>query len=432
MKRAAMAMAIELQQSRLAFSIVSSAARVRVCAPLGKCAGLGNLSRRNFSQAAEALEINEVEARPEVQVKDDKIISPRKFLLGKSEKELQDLCEEMGEKRFRGKQMYLLLYKVRKAEIQEFTNLSKGFREKLISEGWEVGRSPIHHKVNSVDGTIKVLLKLKDSRLIETVGIPADEENNRLTVCVSSQVGCPLRCAFCATGKGGFTRSLKPHEIIEQVLVMEEIFKQRVSNVVFMGMGEPMLNMASVLAAHRCLNEDIGIGQRMITISTVGVPNSIRKLAAHKLQSTLAVSLHAPNQRLREQIVPSAKSYPLDALMEDCKEYFSITGRRVSFEYTLLAGVNDSKELAFELGELLHHWDMSHHVNLIPYNPVADSLFQRPWQKSVQTFVETLAKCRVNASVRQTRGLDANAACGQLRNQFQKTPLEDESLVKSV
>jgi 23S rRNA (adenine2503-C2)-methyltransferase len=167
------------------------------------------------------------------------------------------------------------------------------------------------------------------------------------------------------------------------VLVIEEMFKHRVTNVVFMGMGEPMLNLKSVLEAHRCFNKELKIGQRMMTISTVGVPNTIKMLASHKLQSTLAVSLHAPNQKLRETIVPSAKSYPLGALMDDCKSYFLETGRRVSFEYTLLAGINDEKEHAEELADLLRTCGGGYHVNLIPYNPIEGSEYKRPYRKVV-------------------------------------------------
>ncbi|KDO69304.1 hypothetical protein CISIN_1g0433401mg, partial [Citrus sinensis] len=167
----------------------------------------------------------------------------------------------------------------------------QSFRNDLQEAGWTVGRLPIFRTVTAADGTVKLLIKLEDNRLIETVGIPVEDEKGpmRLTACVSSQVGCPLRCSFCATGKGGFSRNLSSHEIVGQVLAIEEIFKHRVTNVVFMGMGEPMLNLKSVLEAHRCLNKDVQIGQRMITISTVGVPNTIKKLASYKLQSTLAI-----------------------------------------------------------------------------------------------------------------------------------------------
>ncbi|KAJ7960126.1 Ribosomal RNA large subunit methyltransferase [Quillaja saponaria] len=346
-------------------------------------------------------------------------------LLGLSEQELQQVAVDLGQQSYRGKQLHHLIYKRKVREIQDFSHLPQTFRNDLHDAGWRVGRSPIYHTITAADGTIKLLLKLEDSRLIETVGIPVEDKKGsvRLTACVSSQVGCPLRCSFCATGKGGFSRNLQRHEIVEQVLAIEEVFKNRVTNVVFMGMGEPMLNLKSVLGAHSCLNKDVQIGQRMITISTVGVPNTIKKLASHKLQSTLAVSLHAPNQKLRETIVPSAKSYPLDALMKDCREYFLETSRRVSFEYALLAGVNDTVEHAVELAELLHEWGRNYHVNLIPFNPIEGSEYQRPYKKSMLAFAAALESRKVTASIRQTRGLDANAACGQLRNNFQKNPL---------
>nr|DAD28202.1 TPA_asm: hypothetical protein HUJ06_029670 [Nelumbo nucifera] len=311
-----------------------------------------------------------------------------RILLGMSEQELQQVARDFGQQSYRGKQLHHLLYKTKAKEIQDFSHLPQAFRSDLQEAGWRVGRSPIHRAVAAADDTIKILIKLEDNRLVETVGIPVEDNKGsyRLTACVSSQVGCPLRCSFCATGKGGFSRNLQRHEIVEQVLAIEELFKHRVTNVVFMGMGEPMLNLKAVLEAHRCLNKDVQIGQRMITISTVGVPNTIKKLASHKLQSTLAVSLHAPNQKLRETIVPSAKSYPLHALMKDCKDYFLETGRRVSFEYTLLAGVNDGVENAVELAELLHAWGRGYHVNLIPFNPIEGSEYRRPYKKAVYSF----------------------------------------------
>ncbi|KAK8480921.1 hypothetical protein V6N13_075160 [Hibiscus sabdariffa] len=355
-------------------------------------------------------------------------VDPR-VLLGMSEHDLQQLAVEFGQQSYRGKQLHHLIYKRKAKEIQDFSHLPQAFRNDLIEAGWKLGRSPIYHSVTAADGTVKLLIKLEDNRLIETVGIPVEDEKGsmRLTACVSSQVGCPLRCSFCATGKGGYSRNLQRHEIIEQVLAIEDIFKHRVTNVVFMGMGEPMLNLKSVLDAHRCLNKDIQIGQRMITISTVGVPNTIKRLASQKLQSTLAVSLHAPNQQLREMIVPSAKSYPLDAIMKDCRDYFAETNRRVSFEYALLAGVNDSVEQARELADLLHEWGRGYHVNLIPFNPIEGSEYRRPYRKAVSAFAGALESRKITVSIRQTRGLDASAACGQLRNNFQKSPLVTES-----
>ncbi|KAF2601656.1 hypothetical protein F2Q70_00024753 [Brassica cretica] len=287
-------------------------------------------------------------------------------LLGMSEPELQQLAIKLGQEGYRGKQLHHLIYKRKAKQVEDFSNLPQTFRKELVESGYKVGRSPIYQTVTATDGTIKVL-------------------------------------------------------------AIEDVFKHRVTNVVFMGMGEPMLNLKSVLDAHRCLNKDIEIGQRMITISTVGVPNTIKKLASHKLQSTLAVSLHAPNQSLREKIVPSAKAYPLEAIMKDCRDYFQETNRRVSFEYALLAGVNDSVENALELAELLREWGKTYHVNLIPYNPIEGSEYKRPYKKAVLAFAAALESRKITASVRQTRGLEANAACGQLRNKFQKSPLLAET-----
>ncbi|KAL2940475.1 putative dual-specificity RNA methyltransferase RlmN [Bienertia sinuspersici] len=356
-----------------------------------------------------------------------------RVLLGMSEQELQQLALDFGQQSYRGKQLHHLIYKRKLKEIEEFAQLPQSLRNELQEAGWKVGRSPVHRMVTATDGTIKLLLKLEDNRLVETVGIPLKDEKGsvRLTACVSSQVGCPLRCSFCATGKGGFSRNLQSHEIVEQVLAIEDVFEHRVTNVVFMGMGEPMLNLKSVIEAHRCMNKDIQIGQRMITISTVGVPNTIKRLASHKLQSTLAVSLHAPNQKLREKIVPSAKSYPLPALLQDCRDYFLETNRRVSFEYTLLAGVNDSIEHAIELAQLLHQWGRGHHVNLIPFNPIEGSEYKRPYRKAMLAFSAALESRKITTSIRQTRGLDAGAACGQLRNEFQKSPLLADSEISN-
>ena len=256
----------------------------------------------------------------------------------------------------------------------------------------------------------------------------------RFTVCVSSQVGCAMRCSFCATGRQGFKRNLSAAEIVNQVLALEKLFDRRATNVVFMGMGEPLINLREVLRAHRCLNRDIGIGGRYFTISTVGVPNTLSKLAAHRLQATLAVSLHAPDQVLRERLVPSAKAYPLEALLKDCKLYKQTTGRRVTFEYTLLAGENDSPAHAKALAKLLRsHVGRGCHVNILPWNPVrgaaeeedrdgaAQVHHQRPSKTAVKRFTEALgAEKGITHTVRRTRGLDADAACGQLTGSFER------------
>jgi 23S rRNA (adenine2503-C2)-methyltransferase len=283
-----------------------------------------------------------------------------------------------------------------------------------------MGRSRELHRSVARDGTTKLLLGTHDGLSIETVGIPAE---GRLTVCVSSQVGCPMACRFCATGKGGLQRSLAVHEIVDQVLSVREVMEQRPSHVVFMGMGEPLLNIEAVLAAIDCLCTDLGMAQRQITVSTVGVPRTLPRLAELALerlgraQFTLAVSLHAPEQRLREDLIPTAQAYPIEDLLEDCRRYVAITGRRVSFEYILLGGLNDQPRHAAALAQLLRGFQS--HVNLIPYNPIAEEEFQRPTPAAVEAFRRGLQDRHVAVSVRASRGLDADAACGQLRRRLE-------------
>jgi 23S rRNA (adenine2503-C2)-methyltransferase len=225
-----------------------------------------------------------------------------------------------------------------------------------------------------------------------------------------------MGCDFCATGKSGFTRNLKAYEIVDQILTVQEDFQKRVSNVVFMGMGEPLLNLKEVVKAVKSINQDIGIGQRSLTISTVGLPSKIRELEEYKLQVTFAVSLHASNQKLRKQLIPSANHYPLNRLLDECREYVQITGRRVTFEYVLLAGVNDLPENALELAQLLRGFQT--HVNLIPYNPISEADYQRPDQKRINQFADILKQKKIAVSIRYSRGLEADAACGQLRSRL--------------
>jgi 23S rRNA (adenine2503-C2)-methyltransferase len=329
-------------------------------------------------------------------------------LLGSSLAELTSWVQQQGQPAYRGKQLHQWLYQKGARSLLEITVFPKQWREDAAAV--PIGRSQLHYRSVAPDGTIKYLLRLADGNLIETVGIPTAK---RLTVCVSSQVGCPMACDFCATGKGGFIRNLQRHEIIDQVLTVQEDFQQRVSNVVFMGMGEPLLNLTEVVGAVKSINEDIGIGQRSLTISTVGIPNRIRQLAEYHLQVTFAVSLHASNQQLREKLIPSAHHYPLETLLEDCREYVQITGRRVSFEYILLAELNDLPEHATELAEHLRGFQS--HVNLIPYNPISEVDYQRPSDRRIQAFVEALKEQHIAVSIRRSRGLERDAACGQLR-----------------
>lgn len=337
-------------------------------------------------------------------------------LLGASVVELSAWVQQQGQPAYRGKQLHEWIYQKGARSLSDISVFPKQWRAEVAEI--PIGRSTIHHRAVAPDGTIKYLLELADSQIIETVGIPTFGEGgkgpkSRLTVCVSTQVGCPMACDFCATGKGGYKRNLAVHEIVDQVLTVQEDFQQRVSNVVFMGLGEPLLNTENVLAALKSLNQDVGIGARSLTVSTVGIRDRIRQFAQHHLQVTLAVSLHAPNQALREKLIPSARAYPLEDLLTECREYVEITGRRVTFEYILLAGVNDLPEHALQLAKCLRGFQS--HVNLIPYNPIQEVDYKRPNRDRIQAFVNILKQQQIAVSVRYSRGLEADAACGQLR-----------------
>ena len=341
-----------------------------------------------------------------------------KNLLGSSIKDLEEIALNFGESSFRGRQIHNWIYNHQKKinSIDEISVLPLRFRNKLREEGFIVGGLILKNKILASDGTLKLLLTTKDNNYVETVGIPTDK---RLTVCVSSQIGCPMDCRFCATGKEGLQRSLKASEIIDQILFIQNQMDQRVSNIVFMGMGEPLLNIEEIIIAIRSINEDLAISQRKITVSTVGIPNMISKLCdmsmakLGKCQFTLAISLHASNQRLRETIIPGAKSYDIKKIIQDSKSYVKKTGRRVSFEYILLGGINDSLEHADELSYLIKGFQC--HVNLIQYNQINESPFKQSSFKVTNQFKERLLNNGINASFRKSRGSEQNAACGQLR-----------------
>ncbi|MCW9679849.1 23S rRNA (adenine(2503)-C(2))-methyltransferase RlmN [Dolichospermum planctonicum CS-1226] len=329
-------------------------------------------------------------------------------LLGASVTELTAWVQQQGQPSYRGKQLHDWIYHKGARSLADISVFPQNWRSQVADI--PIGRSSLHYRSVAPDDTVKYLLKLADGEIVETVGIPSDK---RLTVCVSTQVGCPMGCDFCATGKGGYKRNLTRGEIVDQVLTVQEDFQERVSNVVFMGMGEPLLNTENVILAIKSINQDVGIGARSLTLSTVGIPSRIRQVAAHQLQITLAVSLHAPNQALREQLIPSAKPYPIEDLLAECREYVEITGRRVTFEYILLAGVNDLPEHALELSKRLRGFQS--HVNLIPYNPIQEVDYQRPNRDRIEAFVNVLQQQNTAVSVRYSRGLEADAACGQLR-----------------
>ncbi|MCH2565118.1 MAG: 23S rRNA (adenine(2503)-C(2))-methyltransferase RlmN [Prochlorococcus sp. ALOHA_A2.0_51] len=343
-------------------------------------------------------------------------------LLGCSATELEGWAVAEGQPAFRGRQLHDWLYAKGARSFEAITVLPKSWRISLQQRGITIGRLLEVNRAVAVDDTTKLLLATVDGETIESVGIPTQQ---RLTVCLSSQVGCPMACRFCASGKGGLQRSLAIHEIVDQVLSLREAMDRRPSHVVFMGMGEPLLNIEAVLAAIRCLNIDLGIAQRRITVSTVGVPHTLPQLAElamkrlGRAQFTLAVSLHAPNQELRERLIPTACAYPFETLLQDCRHYLAVTGRRVTFEYILLGALNDQPQHAEELADRVRGFQS--HVNLIAYNPIDDEGFQRPNPETIEAFRRVLEQRGVAVSLRASRGLDQNAACGQLRRQHAAT-----------
>ena len=341
-----------------------------------------------------------------------------KNLLGSSIEDLENVALNYGQAAFRGRQIYSWIYnyKNRFKNIDQINVLPLNFRNQLKKEGFVIGELNLREKYLANDGTLKLLLNTRDNQSIECVGIPSEK---RLTACLSSQVGCPMDCKFCATGKEGLKRSLKASEILDQILFIENEMNKKVSNIVFMGMGEPLLNIDELLLSIRSINEDFHISQRKVTVSTVAIPKMIIKLSEMsfqilgKCQFTLAISLHASNQKIREVIIPSAKKYDIKNIIEDCRQFVRKTGRRVSFEYLMLNGVNDQLEHADELINLIKGFQC--HVNLIQYNQIEEVAFKQTPSKKAQYFQDRLLKNGINVSFRQSRGSDRNAACGQLR-----------------
>ncbi|MDO8684324.1 MAG: 23S rRNA (adenine(2503)-C(2))-methyltransferase RlmN [Armatimonadota bacterium] len=330
-------------------------------------------------------------------------------LLGATTTELREFCEELNCPAFRGKQIAGWLYKKGVSHIDEMANLPKSLISKL-NETATLSRSRIVAETTASDGVRKFLLELADGERIESVLLPYSD---RLTACVSTQVGCAAGCAFCASAGLGLIRNLSAGEIVDQILTLQAQSGERITNVVYMGVGEPLLNYGNVVKSVRLLNEEVGISARQITVSTIGVIPRILKLAEEKLQITLAVSLHAPDDELRGNLIPLAGKYPLRELLRACRAYSETTGRRVTIEYMLLAGVNDSPHQAQRLVSLLK--GMLCNVNLIPYNPVPNLAYKRPETKRVTAFREVLEQAGITVTQRFERGDNIAAACGQLR-----------------
>ena len=334
-----------------------------------------------------------------------------KILSGLSLKELEDLMDSFGATKFRAKQIHNWIYAKSVSEIDEMTNLSKDFREEL-KKTTVVTDTKIKVKQVSKDGTIKYLVEYPDGECVETVLMRFDNRAN-LTACVSSQVGCAVNCSFCATGKGGFKRNLTYKEIIEQVLTIQRDTGLKVTNIVFMGQGEPLLNLDNVLKALEIFNEDFQIGARRITISTSGIIPGIKRLGDLDLQSTLAISLHASNHELRRELMPIENKYPLSELMPALREYVEKTGRRITVEYILIHGFNDTPSVAKELAYLLR--GLKCNINLIPYNSVIENDFKKPSSNDIMKFKYLMEHSGKKVTVRLERGADIDAACGQLR-----------------
>lgn len=338
------------------------------------------------------------------------------ILAGMRLSELEDLMSQMKATKFRAKQIHNWIYAKSVTTIDEMTNLSKDFREEL-KEVATVTDTRIKTKQVSKDGTIKYLVEFPDGECVETVLMRFDNRAN-LTACVSSQVGCAVNCTFCATGKGGFKRNLNYKEIIEQVLTIQRDTGLKVTNIVFMGQGEPLLNLDNVLKALEIFNEDFQIGARRITISTSGIIPGIEKLADMDLQSTLAISLHAPNHTLRSQIMPIENKYQIDKVKSALLNYVNKTGRRITVEYILIHGFNDTSAVAKELAIFLK--DLKCNINLIPYNSVVENDYKKPANSDIMKFKYILEHSGKKVTVRLERGADIDAACGQLRGKISK------------
>lgn len=335
-------------------------------------------------------------------------------LYGQEITKLEALLMERGQKKYRATQLFTWIYEKKAKSFDEMSDVSKQFREEL-NRDFCLTLPKIFKKQESKDGTIKLLLELEDGSKIETALMPYKYGN---AICVSSQVGCNMACAFCASGLLKKKRNLEVHEIVGQVIIMNQVLEekgQHVSHVVVMGTGEPFDNYDNVIDFIRIINHPkaLAIGARHISVSTCGIVPGIMKYAHEGLQSNLAISLHAPNDEIRNKIMPISKGYKMEELMEAVRYYEKNAGRRVTFEYIMLKDANDTLECAKQLVKLIK--GTLAYVNLIPYNPVDENSFMRSDEKQVHKFFSYLMQHGVNTTVRKEFGNDIDAACGQLR-----------------
>lgn len=336
--------------------------------------------------------------------------------------ELQESVCSLGEKPFRAKQMYEWMHKKLVRSFDEMTNLSVELRQKC-KENYELtALTQVRMQESAIDGTRKYLFALSDGNLVESVFMRYKHGNS---VCISSQVGCRMGCRFCASTLDGWERNLTPSEMLDQIYAIEHHTKERISNVVVMGTGEPLDNYEYLLKFLHLLTDENGlhISQRNITVSTCGLVPRMYELAKEKLQITLALSLHATTDEKRRKLMPIANQYSIAELMEACRFYFEQTGRRLTFEYSLVGGVNDTPEDARELIELIR--SLNCHVNLIPVNPIKERDYVQSEAKAVQNFKSRLERSGVQVTVRREMGRDIDGACGQLRRRQLKETKEE-------
>ena len=326
--------------------------------------------------------------------------------------ELKTFIEELGEKPFRAMQLYEWIHIRQVDDFEEMTNLSKALRTELAAKATLTSLKKEEVQISKLDGTRKYLFLLEDGNAIESVLMKYKHGNS---VCISSQVGCRMGCRFCASTLDGLVRGLTPAEMLDQIYQIGKDIGERISNVVVMGTGEPLDNYENLLSFIRMLTDENGlhISQRNVTVSTCGIVPKMRQLAEEKLAITLALSLHASNQEKRLKLMPVANKYGIEEVIEACRYYFEKTGRRVTFEYSLVGGVNDSDRDAMELSRLLS--GMNCHVNLIPVNPIKERDYVQSKKEVVAAFRSKLEKHGINATVRREMGRDIDGACGQLR-----------------
>lgn len=330
--------------------------------------------------------------------------------------ELRGEFAELGEPAFRAGQVYSWMHRGARS-FEEMTNLSKALRLRLAERYELTAPTAVRKLVSKKDGTIKYLWRLSDGNCVESVLMQYHHGN---TVCISSEVGCAMGCAFCASTRGGLVRRLTPSEMLDQVLFTQLDSGLPVSNIVLMGIGEPLDNYDTVLRFLELVNspEGMNIGMRHISLSTCGLVERIDRLAEENLQLTLSVSLHAPTDEIRSTIMPVNRRYNVQTLLAACKRYFEKTGRRISFEYAMIRGVNDTPEMAKLLASRLR--GIAAHVNLIPLNDIPESPLKPSYPEVVQTFQKILEQHGISATVRRTLGSDINASCGQLRRNFER------------